>query len=511
VTISLHRLHPAIRIAILVICLSLLAARLFTLTADFPAGIDWSADLYTDEGWYAGGAINQYLTGSWYVPGDLNTAINFPVMPLIDLVNFHLFGLSLAVDRALTVFLTACLIFLSFLVTRKYAGETAAWLCAGLLSLNFFLFGFSKLAILEIPMLTLVLLAVWWISHQPAMHSPNAIVLAVIFSLALLTKASAAFALPILLLLIWLKPGKLRSKIIPILVFLAGVGILYGGYILVVLHFYPQDYLSYNEYSMAPRITWSLSYLVYILARTVWNGKVIDPVMFFATIGLAPFGLVLFRRFRQNPLVQACILWLVVQTIILATRGYLPPRYYLLFLVPVTMLFSILITQGVDDLKPLWDIRISLLKKVASHLAALQAATRRLFPITLVAAVSLFNLVQVVGYLESPKYTYVQMVADIQQRILGSGETRPVLLGAIAQTMSIELHIPTVNIQYGTQDLLWKLDQYHPEFYVALGSEGKARAVISQVYTLELLATYNVLGNYYGGDPVFIYRLVPNQ
>ncbi len=42
----------------------------FTLTADFPAGVDWSESLYTDEGWYAGGAITHTLTGTWIVPGD---------------------------------------------------------------------------------------------------------------------------------------------------------------------------------------------------------------------------------------------------------------------------------------------------------------------------------------------------------------------------------------------------------------------------------------------------------
>jgi 4-amino-4-deoxy-L-arabinose transferase-like glycosyltransferase len=507
---DLLRVRPVFRYSLLALCLVLFAARLFTLTADFPAGVDWSESLYTDEGWYAGGAITHYLTGFWLVPGDLNTIINFPVLQLVDSGYFSLFSLSLASTRFLTVLFTAGLILLSYLITRKLASETAALICTGLLSLNFFLFGFSKLAILEIPMLTLLLLAMWWAIRSSKTNLWQAIILAILFTLALLTKASASFGLPVLLLLIWQKPGRFRSRAWGSLAFLAGVGLMYGGYLLWALHNYPQDYLSYNEYSLAPRITWSVSYLFTTAARIVWNGKVIDPLMYFLSIGLAPCGLLLFRRYRANPLVQACILWLTVYSLILMVRGYLPPRYYLLFMVPVTMLFSILVTMGTRDLQTGGTGRLSnLLNRVAAALVKFPPVLKRFLPVVLVAAVGLFNLAQVARYLSAPNFTYINMVYDIQQRIRASGEARPVLLGAIAQTMSIELHIPTVNSQYGTQDLLWKLDQYHPNFYVALGPEDKVRTQISQRYNLELLATYNVLGNYYAGKPVYFYRLSP--
>ncbi len=174
------------------------------------------------------------------------------------------------------------------------------------------------------------------------------------------------------------------------------------------------------------------------------------------------------------------------------------------------MLFSILMTMGINDLQPNFSGRLAgLFNRAAARLGKIPSINWRLLPLVLVAAVGLFNLVQVGRYLGAPQYTYLDMVHDIQGRIQASGETQPVLLGAIAQTMSIELHIPTVNTQYGTQDLLWKLDQYHPNFYVALGPESKVREVVSQKYTLELLATYDVFGNYYAGEPVYFYRLTP--
>jgi 4-amino-4-deoxy-L-arabinose transferase-like glycosyltransferase len=502
-----QRVHPVVRLTVLAICLLTFAARLFTLTADFPAGVDWSGDVYTDEGWYAGGAINHTLTGSWYVPGDLNTIINFPVLQLIESGYYRLFGLSLASTRSLTVLFAAMLVLLSYVITRKYAGETPALICAGLLSFNFFLFGFSKLAILEIPMLVFVLLAIWWVIRSPKTDVWQALVLAFIFSIALLTKASAAFGLPVLLLLIWQKPNPVRSKAWASLAFMAGVGLLYGSYNLWALHSYPLDYLTYYTF---PPITMSIGYFFYSAARTVWNGKAIDPIMYFLSIGLVPCGLILFRRYRRNLLVQACILWLAAYSFSLMILGYLPPRYYLVIVVPVTMLFSILMTMEIKDFQLFLPGRVSLIiDREAARLIKSASIYLRFLPLGLVAVVGIFNLVQTGLYLAAPNFTYIHMVHDIQQRIQTSGETQPVLLGAIAQTMSFELHIPTVNEKYGTQDLAWKLDQYHPNFYVALGPEGKVREQVSKKYNLELLAIYNVLGNYYAGEPVYFYQLLP--
>ncbi len=400
------RVHPAIRFGLLVLCVITFAARLFTLTADFPAGIDWSASQYSDEGWYAGGAINEYITGSWYTPGDLNTAINFPALQILESGYYRVFGLSLASARSLTVIFTALLLLLSYLITRKSAGEVPALICAGLLACNFYLFGFSKFAILEIPMVTLVLLAIWWVVRSSKVNLWRAIVLALIFSLALLTKANALFGLPVLLLAIWQKPDRGRSKTWASLVFLACVAFLYGGYILWVLQHYRSDYLSYNEYSLAPRITWTLYYFIYTAGRVIWNGRVIDPVMYFLSVFLVPFGLFLFRRYRRNSLVQLSLVWLATQSIILITRGYLPPRYYLLFIAPLTILFSILMTMGIKDLQPLFFRQIGpKLSKITAHLKNRSPVYLRALPVVLLSAIALFNLIKMADYLRVPNFT----------------------------------------------------------------------------------------------------------
>src|ERR1700710_1588577 len=85
--------------AILVFVSLLIALRFFHLDADFPLGISWSGDLYTDEGWYANAAIRDIVSGEWYLPGDFNPAVTLPVGQLLQRAAFGVFGLGLIPAR----------------------------------------------------------------------------------------------------------------------------------------------------------------------------------------------------------------------------------------------------------------------------------------------------------------------------------------------------------------------------------------------------------------------------
>ena len=68
--------------------------RFLHLDADFPLGINWSADVYTDEGLYSNAATRHVVSGEWYLAGDLNAAINMPLGQLLHRMAFSIFGLS---------------------------------------------------------------------------------------------------------------------------------------------------------------------------------------------------------------------------------------------------------------------------------------------------------------------------------------------------------------------------------------------------------------------------------
>src|SRR5262245_18809374 len=81
--------------------LTLNLVRFVSLEADFPAGLTTSRALYTDEGWYSMNAVAIARGQPWYTPGELNTMVSLPVVPLLQSAAFHFLGPGLVAARAL--------------------------------------------------------------------------------------------------------------------------------------------------------------------------------------------------------------------------------------------------------------------------------------------------------------------------------------------------------------------------------------------------------------------------
>src|SRR5262245_2020307 len=133
--------------------------RFVHLDADFPAGVTTSRALYTDEGLYSFNPIRMSSGRSWYVPGELNTSINLPVASLLQVGAFRVSGRSLIVARSLVAASAIVLIAVTFALTLRYAPLLSAMLVACALSCDFLLFSYSRLAILDVVMTTVVALA----------------------------------------------------------------------------------------------------------------------------------------------------------------------------------------------------------------------------------------------------------------------------------------------------------------------------------------------------------------
>src|SRR3954466_4371647 len=99
--------------------LVLMVLRFYHLDADFPLGINWSGDVYTDEGWYANSAVRHYLFGYWYLAGDFNPSVVMPVAQLADRAAFALFGLSMTSVRILAALASAAVVTLTGLIVRR--------------------------------------------------------------------------------------------------------------------------------------------------------------------------------------------------------------------------------------------------------------------------------------------------------------------------------------------------------------------------------------------------------
>ena len=170
------------------------------LAADFPNYTPWHEDWakYTDEGWYGNAAIRAHLFGHWYLPGDFNPAIALPVWPLLEWVLFSFTGVSVTAARGLAVACFFVNLVLVYTLLRTRAPRWAGLLAVTLMATSPFLYSFSRLAILEPLLLTLLLTALNLAARLNQSRRPvlASVVIGLLYALMMLTKTTAVFLLP---------------------------------------------------------------------------------------------------------------------------------------------------------------------------------------------------------------------------------------------------------------------------------------------------------------------------
>src|ERR1700678_3954507 len=129
------------------------------LRADFPNHSPWYMDWakYTDEGWYGNAAVRAHLFGNWHLRGDFNPAPAVPVWPFLAWVLFFFTGVTIQVARGLAIAIFFGNLLLCHMLLRVRGPRWVGLLAVTLLVTSPFLYCFSRLAILE-PMLTTLML-----------------------------------------------------------------------------------------------------------------------------------------------------------------------------------------------------------------------------------------------------------------------------------------------------------------------------------------------------------------
>lgn len=491
--VSEKRHIPWLKALMLGVILLAVVSRFVNLEADFPPGLNWSADLYTDEGWYSGNAIAWALTGNWYVEGDFNSMINLPVFPLIQMASFRLLGVSLFSARLTAVLFSVGLLGLVYLLVRRFSDTLTALLAAMLLAVNFTVFAFSRLAFLEIPLTTFFLLSLWLACSLPR-HTALALSLSVVaFAAAAMTKTTALPLLPALLYMVWIRqPGdKLanwKQRLVACGAVLAGVVVILLTYNLLALHYYRTAYLSFyfNAPNLSPRVELNPTFFLRTLARILYHGIVLDQFMYPLTLALTPIFLLAFKEFRRNPLVILSIIWFGSYAVFLGIRGYLPPRYYLPLSVPIVLIFCLMIRQAYMKLSP-------------SRLAWIPAG--------IAAVVVLLNLVTMIQYMRAPQFSFRDLGLAIHQRILAEAGQPAYILGNLGNSVSLSSQLPSISTELGSRGLSWKVERYQPGYFISLGEQKSILKRLGAYYQIQPLSRTDVFNNYYLGKAVYFYKL----
>ena len=273
------------------------------LAADFPNHTPWHIDWakYTDEGWYGNAAIRAHLFGSWYVPGDFNPAPAVPVWPFLEWILFFFTGVSVVAARGLAVAFFFANLVLSYLLLRPRGPKWMALLALTLMVTSPFMYCFSRLAILEPMLTTLLLIALNLAVRLPHMRRPVAAsaIVGVLFTLMMLTKTTAIFLLPAIGWALfaafwsrgedavyglgsglrrWFHPCAVRCAAVAFAVFAVTFGVWMA---LVVGLGYFGDYkylLFINKYVKPTEVYWPLLSFWWSMRGLIWIDHILVPL-----------------------------------------------------------------------------------------------------------------------------------------------------------------------------------------------------------------------------------------
>jgi hypothetical protein len=329
------------------------------LAADFPNHTIWHIDWakYTDEGWYGNAAIRAHLFGQWYVPGDFNPAPAVPVWPFLEWVLFFFTGVTVEAARGLAVAMFFANLALIYWLLRPRGPKWMALVALTLMVTSPFLYCFSRLAVLEPLLTTLLLLALNLAVRLPRSGRPivTSAAIGVLFTLMMLTKTTAVFLAPAIGWAIfaafreggegsldigglrpqrWLHQSALRCAGIAALAFV----VTFGGWLGLVIglgYFCDFRYLLFvNKYVKPTEFYWPLLSFWWSLHATIWIDRILIPVAGVLLMAILARAAWFSRQKRQgvlllmDPVFGACVLSAGGYIIFMTYQNHPQPRYF---------------------------------------------------------------------------------------------------------------------------------------------------------------------------------------
>jgi hypothetical protein len=437
------------------------------LNADFPNHTPWFSDWakYTDEGWYGNAALRAHLFGNWYMAGDFNPAPAVPVWPFLEWLLFFVTGVSLHAARALAVSFFFVNLVLSYLLLRSRGPRWVALLAVTLLVTSPFLYCFSRLAILE-PMLTAYMLAALNLAVRlPRLRRPllASAAIGLLYTLMMLTKTTAVFLLPALGWAILLPLWKHRRQAVRCVLIAAGsFAASFGAWMgMVIAKGLLPDYkylFFINKYNKPPEFYWPLWSFWWSFHGGLWIDHILIPLAGVLFLGAAAAWLLRFKTASRlaawsawgrglllDPVFGAS-LWAVAGYILFMTYQNHPQPRYFAFVV-FFVFFAAALGAG------------SLLEQSGN--------LRRLGWLTVFfATVGIgLNGWQTAAFAAHPEYTFVNAAHNLTRYIDQHPNGNRLLVSISGDQITMETHLPSLCDDFGTQELVSKLQSYQPGWW----------------------------------------------
>ena len=447
------------------------------LRADFPNHSPWYMDWakYTDEGWYGNAAVRAHLFGNWHLRGDFNPAPAVPVWPFLEWVLFFFTGVTLQAARGLAIAFFFCNLLLSYLLLRTRGPRWMALLAVTLLVTSPFIYSFSRLAILEPLLIALTLAALNLAVRLPGFRHPMwaSVGIGLMFTLMMLTKATAVFLLPALgwamLQPLWRRRGLfMRCAAIAAGTFAASFGVWMA--LVARWDLMPDFHFLFfvNDYPKPKEFYWPLVSLWWSIHGGLWVDELLIPLAGLLVIAAAlGWRSGWSRRLRLDPVFGASVLAVAGYLFFMTYQDHPQPRYF-----AVTAFFCIfVVAQGAHVLLAELPGR----SEPALRESGILRSPARLagWMVLGLSAVAMgMNGASTLDYAAHPEYTFVNAAERLTHYIDEHPNGNRLLLCVSGDDITLISHLPTINDLFTTPsedmpDLAAKVGYYRPGWYAS--------------------------------------------
>ncbi|MGD0630388.1 MAG: glycosyltransferase family 39 protein [Terracidiphilus sp.] len=462
-----------IRIAAWSMVFVLCALKFCYLSADFPNYSMWMIDQakFTDEGWWGNAAVRHFATGRWYVPGDYNPAVALPVWPSLLSLVFHFTGVSVVAARALNVAISIATLGVVFALVRRYTSENSespALLAVLLLAASPFAFVFNRLAILDTLVVFEFCLLMLVASFASANRAWPLAGLAILVTVTMLTKTTAAVLLPAIFWTAWSAQGRKSAGLLRALLAVVVLpALLLKGYAaLVSAAGYGTDFQYFFNVNASPEIDWRQTLAT--LAEFFKDCFGVDRILYPAALVILLPTVAWKRKLWSNPLFSASWIVLGAQAVFIFSRqDDFAPRYYLVMLAPL-----------------IWIVTLTF-----GGLMVYSGKTAALLFVAITASVVL-NVVTIGQFLTHRDYDFHNAALSIRDIIRSHPEQKALILGVSGNQLSLMTGIPSINDGYSTEDMAEKVARYQPGWYVAWNDVVLKDQDFLSAYHLEKMGSY---------------------
>jgi len=493
--------------------LALAALHALNLRADFPNYSPWFSDWakYTDEGWFGNAAVRAHLFGSWYVAGDFNPAAALPVWPVLEWVLFCFTGVTVQAARGLAVFFFFCNLALTYFLVRTNGPRWAALLAVTLLAASPFVYCFSRLAILEPLLMSLLLTGLNTAVRAGQARRPVvwAMGIGLLFTLMMLTKTTAIFLLPALAWALLMPMWEKKKQTLRCALAAGGTfALLYSAWMAMLAHKgLMADYNSLyfvNDYAKPPEFYWPLVSFWWSFHGMMWVNEILIPLAGLVTVGaVAAWRSAWGRRMLGDPVLGACVLGVAGYIFFMTYQNHPQPRYF----VVVAFLSFIAIAKGAAAMvgsagAAHQDYKKQVLRLPVTSFGVAQDDnlnwTRRLGWAVIGVAVIAAGIdgAWTLRYALHPEYTFVNAAQQLTQYIDAHPNGKRLLLSISGDEIGLITHLPALCDDFVTPsaqitDLPTKIAAYQPGWYASWNDlDPGTLADLHTRYSLEQVASF---------------------